>query len=250
MNFRINIKSLIVLTLVFILFTAIGTVSHEYGHIAVAKHFDYETSLHYRSMNYYPEGYLQDSNLEAYNTLTKEYWNTEYESWPDDVKKKSEEYQNILEKRYWKEKNDKGIYVTLGGPLQTILTGVIGLIILFIRRKNIQNENLELIDWLAVFLGLFWLREIFNLVNSLGSEIISQNGKWFGGDEYYISQYLSLWSGTIPIILGVMGLIVSIYIVFKVVPKDFRLTFIISGLIGGVSGFIIWMNLIGPILLP
>ncbi len=201
-------------------------------------------------MNYYPKGYLQDSDLEAYKKLNKEYWNTEYESWPDDVKEKAEEYQDILEKRYWNEKSNKSLYVTIGGPLQTILTGVLGLIILFVRRKTIQNEGLKIIDWLAVFLGLFWLREIFNLVHSLGSEIVLPNGRWFGGDEYYISKDLNLWSGTIPIILGVMGLLASIFIVFKVVPKDLRLTFTISGLIGGVSGFIIWMNIIGPIVLP
>lgn len=169
MNFSINIKSLIILTIVFILFTAIGTVSHEYGHIAIAKHFSYETSLHYGSMNYYPKGYLQDSDLEAYKKLTKEYSNTEYESWPDDVKEKAEEYQNILEKRYWNKKSNKSLYVTIGGPSQTILTGILGLIILFIRRKAIQNEGLKIIDWLAVFLGLFWLRELFNLVHSLGA---------------------------------------------------------------------------------
>lgn len=234
----------------FILFTAIGTVSHEYGHIAVAKYFGYETSLHYGSMNYYPKGYLKDKDLEDFKKLIKEYRQTEQESWPDDVKKKVAEYQNILEKRYWNEKSNKGIYVTIGGPLQTILTGTLGLIILFVRRKNIQNKGLKIIDWLAVFLGLFWLREIFNLVHSLVSEIISPNGRWFGGDEYYISKDLNLWSGTIPIILGTISLIISIYIVFKIVPKNLRLTFILSGLSGGISGFILWMNIIGPRLLP
>ncbi len=250
MDFTINIKSLLILTIVFILCTAIGTISHEYGHIAVAKYFGYETSLHYGSMNYYPKGYLQDGDLEAYKKLTKEYWNTEYKSWPADVKEKAEEYQNILEKRYWNEKSNNSLYVTIGGPLQTILTGIIGLIILFLRRKPIQIKGLKIIDWLAVFLGLFWLREIFNLVHSFGAEIISPNGSWFGGDEYNISIGLNLWSGTIPIFLGVIGLLISVYIVFNIVPKNLRLTFILSGLIGGISGFILWMNIIGPKILP
>jgi len=202
------------------LFTAIGTVSHEYGHIAVAKYFGYETSLHYGSMSYYPKGYLQDENLEAYKKLTKEHWNSEYESWPDDVKEQAEEYQNILEKKYWSKKSNKSHYVTIGGPLQTILTGMVGLI-----------------------------REVFNLVYSLGTEIISPDGKWFGGDEYSISKELNLWSGTVSIILGAIGLLISLYIVFRIVPENLRLTFILSGLIGGISGFIFWMNIIGPIIL-
>jgi hypothetical protein len=201
-------------------------------------------------MNDYPKRYLQDKDVEAYEKLTKDYWDTEYKSWPDDVKEKAEEYQNILEERYWNEKSNKGLYVTIGGPLQTILTGIIGLIILFLRRKYIQTEGLKIIDWLAVFLGLFWLREVFNLVHSFGSEIISPNGRWFGGDEYHISNGLNLWAGTIPILLGAIGLLVSVYIVFQIVPKNLRLTFILSGLIGGITGFILWMNIIGPKILP
>lgn len=232
------------------MFTAIGTVSHEYGHIAVAKYFGYETSLHYGSMNYYPKGYLQDPDLVAFKELIKEYRSTEYESWPDDIKEKAEEYQNILEKRYWNEKSNESLYVTIGGPLQTILTGFLGLIILFLRRKSIQLQGLKIIDWLAVFLGLFWLREIFNLFHSLGAEIITPDGRWFSGDEYYISKDLNFWSGTMPIILGTIGMLISIYIVFKIVPKNLRLTFILSGLIGGISGFILWMHIIGPRILP
>ena len=232
------------------MFTIVGTVTHEYGHIVVAKYFGYETSLHYGSMNYYPEGYLQDEDLEAYKALTRDYWDTEYELWPNDVKEKATEYREILQEKYWNEKSDKGLFVTIGGPLQTILTGIIGLIILFLRRKSIQIKGLKLIDWLAVFLSLFWLREIFNLVHSFGAEIILPNGSWFGGDEYNISIGLNLWSGTIPTFLGVIGLLISVYIVFKIVPKNLRLTFILSGLIGGISGFILWMNIIGPKILP
>lgn len=250
MNSAIDIKSFIVLTITFILFTVIGTLSHEYGHIAVAKYFGYKTSLHYGSMDFYPKGYLQDKDLEAYQALTKDYWNTEYESWPDDVKEKATKYRNILQKRYWEEKSNKGLLVIVGGPLQTILTGITGLIILYLRRKSIKIKGLKIIDWVAVFLGLFWLREIFNLVHSLGAEIISPNGRWFSGDEYYISKDLNLWSGTIPIVLGTIGLLISVYIVFKIVPKSLRLTFILSGLIGGLTGFIIWMDIIGPKILP
>ncbi|MBP6236340.1 MAG: hypothetical protein KA270_13730 [Saprospiraceae bacterium] len=33
----------------FILATIVGTISHEYGHIAVAKYLGYNTSLHFSS---------------------------------------------------------------------------------------------------------------------------------------------------------------------------------------------------------
>ena len=250
MNISVNIKSLLILTTVFILFTVIGTVSHEYGHIAVAKYFGYETTLHYGSMNYYPKGYLDDKDLKKYKSLTKDYVNIEYDSWPEEVKQKADEYISTLQKRYWSEKSNNGLFVTMGGPLQTMLTGTIGLLILLWRRKNIFKNGMKLLDWLAIFLSLFWLREVFNLVTSIGGELMSPNGTWFGGDELHISQGLNMWSGTIPIVLATIGLTISLYVIFRILSKKNRLTFVISGLIGGISGFVLWMNIIGPKILP
>jgi len=250
MNITINIKYFLTLAIVFILFTAIGTVSHEYGHIAMAKILGYQTKLHYGSMNYYPKGYLKDKDVRALKSLTEDYVNIDYNSWPKEIKEKTKEYNNILQQRYGNENSNNGLLVTIGGPLQTIITGIIGLIILLIRRKNIYRNGLKILDWLAIFLSLFWLREVFNLVTSIGGEIISPDGTWFGGDELFISQGLNLWSGTIPIILATLGLIISIFIVFKIVPKKIRLTFILSGFVGGLFGFILWMNIIGPKILP
>lgn len=250
MNISINIKTLIILSIVFILFTVIGTVSHEYGHIAVAKYFGYETTLHYGSMNYYPKGYLEDNDLKELKSLTKDYVNVKYDSWPEEVKEKANEYSNVLQKRYWNEKSNNGLYVTLGGPIQTMLTGTIGLLILLYRREFISRNGMKFLDWFAVFLSLFWLREVFNLVTSIGGELLSPNGTWFGGDEFYISQGLNLWNGTIPIILAIIGFAISFYVIFRILPHKIRLTFILSGFIGGISGFILWMDIIGPKILP
>lgn len=250
MNISINIKSLLILTIGFILFTVIGTISHEYGHIIVAKSFNYETTLHYGSMDYLPKGYLEDEDVIAVRNLTKDYSDIEYDSWPKEIKEKTEEYNNILQKRYWSEKSNSSLLVTIGGPLQTTLTGTIGLLILICRRKYIYKKGLRVLDWFAIFLSLFWLREIFNIVTSIGKELISPNGTWFGGDELRISQGLNLWSGTIPLILATLGTVIAIYVVFKIIPKEIRLTFILCGFIGGIAGYILWMNIIGPKILP
>ncbi|MGV6832650.1 MAG: hypothetical protein ACWA5P_13945 [bacterium] len=79
----------------------------------------------------------------------------------------------------------------IGGPLQTIITGIIGLII-FWRRKKINKNGLRLFDWLGVFLALFWLRQVFNLTISIFSELIKPDGSYFGGDEKKISELLIL----------------------------------------------------------
>ena len=85
---------------------------------------------------------------------------------------------------------------------------------------------------------------------SIGSGVYFQNGKYFGGDEAKISRLLELPEWIIPIVLGVTGSIISYYIIFKIVPIQKRFTFIVSGLIGGISGYILWMKIIGPIVLP
>ena len=161
MKITIDIKHFLILTAVFILFTVIGTLSHKYGHIAVAKSLGYETKLHYGSMSYYPEGYLNDPDFDAVNALTKDYVNTEYDAIPLEIKEKADEYYEILRMRYSRKENNDSLLIRIGGPLQTILTGVIGLMILIIRRKSIRMNGLKLLDFLAVFLGLFLVKRDF-----------------------------------------------------------------------------------------
>ncbi len=80
MKIKIDIKYLKFITLGFVLFTIIGTISHELGHIIVAKSLGYETALYYGSMNYYPKGYLDDKDVIAFKNLTKDYVNIEFKS--------------------------------------------------------------------------------------------------------------------------------------------------------------------------
>lgn len=236
MKIAFDIKYFVILTTAFVVFTAIGTVTHEYGHILIAKYFGYETTLHYGSMSYNSE--LNDKLIEIYNQNQLAIEN-------DDYFDQKNEYESGIKKI-----QSNGLWITIGGSLQTTLTGLLGLTILFFRRNKIKTSGFKIIDWLAVFLSLFWLREVFNLVTSIGREIISPNGSYFGGDEKHISYGLNLWEGTVPITLGFLGLLISIFIVFKIIPNRIRLTFILSGLLGGIIGFIVWMNILGPKLLP
>jgi hypothetical protein len=237
MKIQIDLKSLLIFSLAFILSTAIGTVSHEYGHILVAKMLGYETELHYASMNYHKA----DLN---YN-LVKIYTENKTAIMKGRDFEQKEEYEKGID-----EMVHNGLFITIGGPLQTILTGITGLSLLLWRRKKIKESGLRLIDWFAVFLSLFWLREVFNVVMSIGSGIILRNESYFGGDENLISEILNLWSGTISVFLGVIGLAVSLFIIFRIVPHSIRLTFILGGLIGGIIGLVLWMYILGPILIP
>jgi ABC-type dipeptide/oligopeptide/nickel transport system permease component len=237
MKIQINIKKLLILSLAFILSTAIGTISHEYGHIIVAKILGYETELHYASMN----SHKADLN----DNLVKIYTENKTAILEGREFKQKEEYESGIDEMVF-----NGLLITIGGPLQTILTGFTGLTIIFWRRKKIKENGLRLVDWFAVFLSLFWLREVFNVVMSVGSGIISRNESYFGGDENLISEILNLWPGTISVLLGVIGLVISLFIIFRIVPDSIRLTFIFGGLIGGIIGLVLWMDILGPILLP
>ncbi|MUU79794.1 hypothetical protein [Winogradskyella endarachnes] len=234
--------SLIIVTS-FILFIIIGTLTHEFGHIAVAKYFGYDTTLDYGSINYYRNGYLEDENLKEINQFVDKYDYNNYNNWPAEVKSKVEELSLLLEKKYPPIKESHTILITIGGPAQTLMTSCIGLLILFVRRKK-WKQAFELIDWLAVFMALFALREIFNFVSASHSSLLYDKLNFYG-DEFRISRYLGFNDWIIPIITVIIGFAISCYVVFKIIPLKFRFTFIISGLIGGILGYSIWFGFLG-----
>lgn len=143
-----------------------------------------------------------------------------------------------------------GALITLGGPVQTILTGMVGLGLLRYRKSAMQESGLRLLDWVAVFLALFWLREVFNLAAGLALNLFYPEVNPFGGDELGLSQALHLPDGAVPIALGILGFWAAWHVVFTVVPKPLRLTFIAAGLVGGLAGFFLWMEYLGPWFLP
>lgn len=228
-SIKIDFRWMTFFVILFFSFTIIGTISHEYGHILVAKSFGYKTHLHFGSMN---------------SSINNEYLelNVIYMTNKSSISKE----ENSIFKEKIEKLNKESFWITVGGPAQTILTGCLGLLIFYFRRYKKQFNS---IDWLAVFLSLFWLREVFNLFTGILNGLFFK-GKYFSGDESRISKFLKLPEGTFSLFLGFIGLLVSLLVVFKLIPKSKRVTFIISGLIGGLSGFYIWYQILGPKLLP
>ncbi len=204
---RIKPRYLVIFSLLFVAFTIIGTLSHELGHYTMARLLGYDAVLHYGSTSYA----LTDTGN---NTVS------------DDLAKQ--------------------LFITSAGPLQTIITGLVGLMILYLRRTR-NRQRFDWFDWFAGFMSLFWLREVFNL--SISAYQLTQ-GYLAGGDEIRIAQFLGLPSLSLAVILGLIGLSVAIFVVFRKVPRDMRPTFILSGFIGGLLGFELWMHHLGPALLP
>ena len=232
-----NLKHFLYFTLAFALLVPIGTQTHELGHIAFAKLFGYETELHFASMNYN----WQETTAE-FNQIYFD--NKEAIISGKDFPGKAE-YEAATDKF-----RNESLWVSIGGPLQTCLTGIIGLIMLYVRRQK-RALAWQPTDWLAVFLSLFWLREPFNLAHALASSLLSHSGVlMYGGDEEGIARVLGWHPGAVAIPLGIIGGLVGLYVVFKVIPRKLRLSFIIAGLVGSAIGWVFWMNWVGPILLP
>ena len=139
---------------------------------------------------------------------------------------------------------------TLGGPIQTIFTGSLGLLALYLCRKTFfRVEKLSFRQWLIIFISLFWLRQLANLFTWILGFFIK--GKFSErGDEIKLARYLNLPNWTIISSTALIGFIILTIIIFKFIPKKERLIFIFSGLIGGISGYILWLHLLGKILMP
>lgn len=236
MKYEFHPYLFIKLAATFILFTVIGTLSHEYGHIIVAEGLGYETSLHYGSMGTFGGKKAKLSQLYKENT---------YEIQNELPFAKRAEYDKLLA-----AKNVDSLLITWGGPVQTMLTGLLGFVFILFRKDRIALKGPRFIDWVGIFLSLFWLREVSNVFMSIASEFIRPNGSYFGGDEAKLSLKMSLHHGFFSIIFGCIGLCIAAYVILRIVPKQYRVTFILSGFLGGITGFILWMKLLGPVVLP
>lgn len=145
---------------------------------------------------------------------------------------------------------ENSFYITLGGPVQTMLTGTIGLLLLFIHRRSfISIDKLSTGQWVMIFLSLFWLRQAANLVTCLYGYFVAGQFS-LRGDELQIANYLYLPNWTILIVTAVIGALVLAVIIFKFIPVKQRFTFIISGLAGGIAGYTFWIILFGKYIMP
>lgn len=147
-------------------------------------------------------------------------------------------------------KESDAFWMLLGGPLQTMITGTAGLAVLFLtRRRFSETITLSAVQWTLIYISLFWLRQTANFCVWIGTYFI--NGKFsMRSDETRLAYYLQIPTWTISVITAIMGLAVLAIVFLKFIPLQHRFTFLVSGLIGGVSGYILWLHLLGPVLMP
>jgi hypothetical protein len=198
-----DIKLSIYLITGFILFTAVGTVSHELGHYTAAKLLGHNASFNYG-----------------------------YTFYGDHVP------------------NHDSFVITLCGPLQTMITGSIGFLLLFCYKHSFYaSKKLNFRQWLLVFVALFWLRELFNFVQGFGVYFLKGHFP-HSSDEVRLAEALHIHPLSFTLPAAVIAFFILVWIVFKYIPLNQRLTFLISGLIGGLAGMYLWLYSIGPMVMP
>jgi hypothetical protein len=194
----------------FIVATVVGTLSHELGHYLTARLQGYEASLSF-----------------AYTHIA-------IPSPAPDASRTAHDY----------------FLFTCAGPLQTLLTGTIGSLLLILNRRSIQAaDKLSPGQWILVFLSLFWLREPANLAMLICKYIMT--GEIPGeGDEIEIARYLDLPAVSILISCALIGLIICVVVVFRFIPYKQRLTFLLAAFTGSLTGYVFWLMLFGKYILP
>ena len=216
--------------------TVIGTLSHECGHYAVAKYFGYDAKIDYQSTHI-----DRDTTIEYLIKTERKYRKEirKQENFPG-----KEEYDRI---RLDLRKNN--ILILLGGPLQTMITGTIGLIFLMIYRKKVfSSDKTSFAGWLLVFCSLFWLRQSANSVLWTLAYLFTGE-KSMRGDEMKLARYFNFNIWTIHEVTAIIGFIV-LFIVIRMLPKNQVLTFLAAGLVGGISGYYLWLIQFGKYILP
>jgi len=122
---KFDLSLFVLLALGFIAFTVIGTVSHESGHYLAARCLGYKARLHYGS-----------TSIQSYRPGEMDYLKSVFEKYLSQIKSKQpfpgkERYDEICSRI-----SMRGFWFTLGGPVQTMLTGTIGLRLVFLFRRR------------------------------------------------------------------------------------------------------------------
>ncbi len=144
----------------------------------------------------------------------------------------------------------ENFYIIAGGPIQTLLTGTAGLILLFINRNSFHPEKLLTSwQWLIIFISLFWIRPTANFILWLWS---SFNGEanMLHSDEIKLARYFYWPEWFLLFINAVIGALVLLIIILRFIPIKVRLTFMMGGLTGGITGYFLWLELFGRYIFP
>jgi hypothetical protein len=214
----------------------LGTLLHECGHYVVAKYLGYSASINYGST------FWEDESTSAFTQSI-------YTKYAEEIEANQPFAGSDLFYPLQRKKSKDRFWIMLGGPMQTMLTGIFGLLLLLQSKKNIASKYLSWYNWLCIFLSLFWLRQLANCFTWFGNYLLY--GKFLlQGDEIGLAVSLNLPKATFVLSSAIIATLVLGFIILKIIPSTQRFTFMIAGLFGGVFGYLFWLKWVGPILMP
>lgn len=237
--FTFQTKLFLYLSLAFMAFAVIGTLSHEGGHYIAARYYGYEAKINYAMTSYGNKA--NNTNKELLAIWQRNQYAIENKL-PFSEQTKLDSLKSVAKREH--------IIMTLGGPLQTMLTGTIGFLLLLVYRKQYEGKPaLTVKQWFFVLLSLFWMRQLFNLISGLlSSPATGITG--IHSDEVKLALTFGWPAMVLYYITGGIAAILLVIILFKFIPLQQRLTFITASIVGGVGGSIFWLYSIGPMLMP
>lgn len=215
----------------------VGIVVSNFSTYSTVRLLGYESTIGYAGVTTCT--IISDDTL--YSNAYKKY---EYEidnglSFPDKVK------FDIIHTKI----NKRATIVYLAAPIVTIAIGTVFFLALYKKygKRKLAND-LSLKDWIMVFLSLFWVREL--LVFILYVKLYFANKT----DSCFIDEFLVLTINHLPLfpfllLLGSISTFIIGSIIFVFLPKNNRLVFLVSGLVGSFLGFILWFLFLGPIIM-
>lgn len=158
-------------------------------------------------------------------------------------------YTKILHNNnYHKVKKWENFLIAFSGPAQSMIIGILGMLLLLESNKSNKELNFKNYDKiLYILMALFWVRSIAVLIIFILLKIFNYK---FGGDEAVISDILNISQWLVVTFFGLIGVICLWIVVFKFIPQKQRLSFLFSAFVGGAIGFVLWMFVIGKLLLP
>jgi hypothetical protein len=195
----------------------VAYTTNEYVKLLTAKSMGYESeydSYYVRLMFHSPN--LNDSLIEIKNSFFNRCDTTQnFRKDPNWIKLIKQDRKNFA-------------IIEFSGKLFTTLVSILGLIIWRYRRK--KGFRIRFYDWISLMFSLvFWRELILAIIDLFNGYKLCRESELY---NYFKLDYDITDTSIINI-----GIIFTAYIVLLAVPKNYRIKFIIAGLLAGISGF-------------
>lgn len=190
-----------------------GTLLHECGHALASMYFGFHPQIHY--------SFCEKMSAAEWDAVDKGL---------------------LVFKPY-----PHAIWITLGGPLQTLFTGTVGIVGLCILRRRAVIDAGKAWHLFWIVLAFFHSRWVINSIGILYKHYVT--GKHSNADEVKLMRYwnIDIATGTWAMLLVSCALLA--YITFVLVKKH-RWQLIVFGGAGSVAGGWFWLKWAGPVLMP